>query len=73
MLATSVIESNQERHVTSMDIPNAFVQTNVPQGDERIIMNFRGVLVDMLLDIYLENTKTSCLVKSKIKFCACTC
>ena len=36
-----------------MDIPNAFVQTAVPQGkiDEKIIMKLRGALVDMLIDI----------------------
>ena len=37
----------------TLDIPNAFVQTEVPQkkGDEKIIMKIRGSLVDMLLEI----------------------
>ena len=43
----------------TLDIPNVFVQTEVPQGktDEEIIMKLRGALVDMLIDICPENTK----------------
>ena len=40
-----------------MGITNAFDQTKVPQGDERIMMNIRGALVDMLLEIDPENTQ----------------
>ena len=37
----------------TLDIPNDFVQTEVPQGktEEKIIMKLRGALVDMLIDI----------------------
>ena len=54
MLITGVIETKQKRDVMTLDIPNAFVQTAVPQGktDEEIIMKIRGPLVDMLIDIY---------------------
>ena len=36
-----------------MDIPNAFIQTDIPQGkgQERIIPKIRGALVEMLVDI----------------------
>jgi hypothetical protein len=38
-----------------LDIPNAFVQTNINhEGKERIIMKIRGALVDMLCDLDLE-------------------
>ena len=39
-----------------LDIPNAFVQTNIPHGenDEKIIMKIRGVLVDMLVEMSPE-------------------
>jgi len=37
----------------TLDIPNAFVQTDVRQkeGDEKIIMKIRGQLVEILLEI----------------------
>ena len=37
----------------TLDIPNAFVQTEFPQGkiNEKITMKLRGALVDMLIDI----------------------
>ena len=59
VLITSMIDVKQERDVASMEIPNAFVQTKVQQGDERIIMKIRGALVDMLQEIDLENANTS--------------
>ena len=35
----------------TLDIPNAFVQTPIPQGEEKVIMKIRGVLVDILWDL----------------------
>ena len=58
VIMTIATDAKQERDIMAMVIPNAFVQTKVSQGDERIIMKIRGVLVDMLLGIDLENTKT---------------
>ena len=48
-----MIEAKQKRDVMTLDIPNAFVQIEVPQEktDEKIIMKLRGALVDMLIDI----------------------
>ena len=40
-----------------MDVPNAFIQTNMPpkkNGKERVIMRTIGVLVDMLLELDSE-------------------
>ena len=38
----------------SLDIPNAFVQTSIPPGDEKVIMKIRGVLVDILYELAPE-------------------
>ena len=35
----------------TLDVPNAFVQTDIPQGGKRIIMKIRGALVDILMEI----------------------
>ena len=56
IIVTGVVDAKQKRDVMILDIPNAFVQTTIPQGekDERIIMKIRGVLVDMLVEMSPE-------------------
>jgi hypothetical protein len=51
ILITGVIDAKQKRDVMTLDIPNAFVQTPIPKGGEKIIMKIRGRLVDLLLEI----------------------
>ena len=59
IIITGVIETKQNIDVMTLDIPNAFVQTSIPQGegDEKIIMKIRGVLVDILLEMSPETYK----------------
>ena len=53
VLITSVIDAKEACDVATMDIPNAFIQTDIPheKGQERIILKIHGALVDMLLQI----------------------
>jgi hypothetical protein len=54
ILLTAVIEAKEGRDVMTVDIPNAFVQTTVPQTDnegDRITMKIAGPLVEMLVDL----------------------
>ena len=53
---TAVVDVKDERDVMSLDIPNAFIQAEIPQGegDEKIIMKITGKLVDYLLLIAPE-------------------
>ena len=53
VLLTAVLDAKEGRDVVTVDIPNAFIQTDIPQdeGRERIILKIRGALVDMLVDI----------------------
>jgi hypothetical protein len=46
-----VLDAKQGRDVMTLDVPNAFVQTPIPQGGDKIIMKIRGSLVDILLEI----------------------
>ena len=50
---TTVIDAYEERDVMSLDVPNAFIQTLMPSGedDERVFMKITGVLVDMLVQV----------------------
>ena len=53
ILITGVIEAKEDRDIMTLDIPNAFLQTDILKSDsgERTIMKFRGILVDMLCEI----------------------
>ena len=58
-MITGVVDAKQNCDVMTLDIPNAFVQTSIPQGDqdEKIIMKIRGILVDILVEISPETYK----------------
>jgi len=59
IIITGVIDAKQKRDVIILDIPNAFVQTTIRQGekDKRIMMKIRGVPVDMLVEMSPETYK----------------
>ena len=68
VLITGVVEAKQRRDVMTLDIPNAFVQTDVPDKDgEKIIMKIRGSLVDILLEIDEEKYKDFIIYRGKEK------
>jgi hypothetical protein len=46
-----VIDANENRDVAIVDIPNAFVQTDVEDEKERALIQIRGPLVDILVSI----------------------
>jgi hypothetical protein len=48
------LDVKENRDVMSADIPNAFIQANLPDmkdGEERVVMKITGVLVDLLVEI----------------------
>jgi len=54
IINTCVIDAHEERDVMSVDIPNAFIQTHMPdieKGKERTTMKITGILVDYLLEL----------------------
>ena len=53
ILMTSVIDAEEERDVTIMDIPNAFIQTEMKyeEGESRVMMKLQGIIVDMLVQM----------------------
>ena len=50
VLITGVIEAKQKRDVSTFDVSNTFVQTQIPKQNDKIIMKIRGLLVDILLE-----------------------
>ena len=59
ILLTSVVDAEEGRDVAIIDIPHAFVQTEIPEAKpgDRIIMKIRGPLVDMLIELEPETYK----------------
>ena len=56
-MLTAVIDTHEGCDIMCADIPNAFIQTNMPEikdGEECVIMKITGVLVDMLVQLRLE-------------------
>jgi hypothetical protein len=51
ILITGVIDAKQNRDVMTLEIPNAFVQTEISLDGDKIIMKIRGQLVDILLEL----------------------
>jgi hypothetical protein len=51
IIITGVIDVKQKRDVMTLDIPNAFVQTEISLDGDKIVMKIRGQLVDILLEI----------------------
>ena len=54
IINTCVIDAHEERDVMSVDIPNAFIQTQMPdieKGEERTTMKITGILVNYLLEL----------------------
>ena len=51
---TAVIDAMERRDIMMCDIPNAFIQAEMPEvkpGEDRVIMKITGVLVDMLVQL----------------------
>jgi hypothetical protein len=51
VLLSCIIDAEEERDVTVVDIPNAFVQTRVENEKDMAFINIRGILVDILVEI----------------------
>ena len=54
ILLTATINAEEGRDIMTVDIPNAFVQTELDLKQDQILMKVRGMLVDMLVDINPE-------------------
>jgi len=51
ILITGVIEAEKLRDIMTFYIPNSFVQTPIPQDGDKVMMEIRGPLVDILCEI----------------------
>lgn len=57
IMITANINAKEGRDVMCSDLPNAFIQTQMPKtkdGEERVVMKITGVLVDMLVQLNPE-------------------
>ena len=54
IILISVIDSREDRGVSTIDIPNLFIQTLIDRkpGEEKIMMKIKSVLLDMRVHMY---------------------
>jgi hypothetical protein len=70
ILITGVIEAKEERDVMTCNIPNAFIQVNLPKkepGEDRVVMKITGVLVGMLVNINPESYRPAVVLENRKK------
>ena len=65
VLLTCIIDAEEERDVTVIDIPNAFIQTHVEDEKEMAIIKLHGILVDMLVEIAPNVYKSYAMTNKK--------
>ena len=49
VLLTSKIDAAEERDVTMINIPNAFIQTRIKNDEDKFVLRLRGKLSDLLI------------------------
>jgi hypothetical protein len=47
---TAAVDAKEKRDVLSADVPNAFIQTDIPDGEERIVMKVDGPILKLLVE-----------------------
>ena len=67
LLTTCVIDAKQKRDIITLDIPNAFIQTNLPQSDKKIIMRINGKLVDLIVELFPNDYRQYIYQKNQTK------
>ena len=67
LITTAVIDAKQNRDVITLDIPNAFVQTPVPESDEKVIMRITDLLVDHLENLFPSTYKQCVTIENQTK------
>ena len=72
ILLTGVIEAHEGRNVLTLDVPNAFIQAQMPEvkpGEERVVMKITGVIVDMLVNLDPKTYKGFVVYERGMKVC----
>jgi hypothetical protein len=65
ILLLCIIDAEEGRDVTVIDIPNAFIQTRVEDEGDMAIIKIRGVLVDILVQIAPDVYKSYVMTDKK--------
>jgi hypothetical protein len=60
VLLTSIVDAAENRDVAIIDIPNAFIQTQVENEKDCVIIHIRGVVVDWLVNIAPKSLQSGC-------------
>ena len=69
LFLTCAVDAHKGRDVMSMDVPNTYIQADLPQDDksEKVIMKVRGRLVDWLCEIAPESYQSYVVYERGVK------
>ena len=65
VLLTCIIDAQEERDVTVINIPNGFIQTHIKDENDMAIIKLCGILVDMLVKITPDGYKSYTMTDRK--------
>ncbi len=51
VLLTSLVDAQENHDVAIVDIPNAFIQTVMEDGEDKVVMRIRGHMVNVLVKV----------------------
>jgi hypothetical protein len=46
----AAVDAKEKRDILSADVPNAFIQTTIPEGEERVVMKVDGPILKLLVE-----------------------
>ena len=52
MILSCIVDAEKKIDVSVIDDPNAFIQTRIKNKNEMTVIKIRGVLADLILEIY---------------------
>jgi len=73
-MLTAAIDAKEGRNVMSADIPNAYLQAELPptlEGNDRVIIKLQGMLVDLLEEMYPDYYTPFVVMEKGVKTLYC--
>ena len=74
IMLTAAIDAKEGRDVMSADIPNAYIQAELPptpEGNDRVIIKLQGMLVDLLEEMYPDYYTPFVVMENGVKTLYC--
>ena len=57
-ISTLLIDASENRDVATFDVTGAFLQPELPENDEKVLLKLKGIFVDIMCETNPEYTET---------------